>query len=191
MNTILVYIYETCCISEVSIMAWMSNTEEEWQILSIAEDKKPVKSLEGWVLLPDLTLDEFVNSELIKGLIFPGGFEIHVNEKLAEIINLLDSEKKLLGAICAGPTHLALAGILHKYKYTTSRSIEYYTELKEIDPFPRENYQEVRSIRDNHVITSKGEALLDFTDKILDFLHIYNKEINQKEFRAQFTPTWE
>jgi len=54
------------------------------------------------------------------GLIFPGGIEITVPSALRDLILEFDRKHILLGAICAGPTFLALAGILPRYKYTTS-----------------------------------------------------------------------
>ncbi len=53
------------------------------------------------------------------------------------LIKQLNKEKKLIGAICAGPEFLANAGILRGIKYTTSQTPQIYEEKNEVDPFPR------------------------------------------------------
>lgn len=190
MNTILVYLYDTCVISEVTVIAWMVNGEQDWQIKTIAEKKELIKSLEGWNLTPDMSIDEFKDSEEIKGLIFPGGIDIVVGKKLQNIINKFQEKKKLLGAICAGPTFLALAGILDEIQYTTTKTPEAFKEKNQEDPFPRQNFKDTRCIRDKNIITATGVAFLEFADLVFDFLKIYNKSEERTEFQNWFTPKW-
>ncbi len=190
MKELLIFVYDTCCISEVSVIAWMMNTEENYQIRTVAISKSPVTSLEGWVLIPDCTIDELNPIDTYLGLIFPGGIEITLPSALKDLILEFDRKNILLGAICAGPTFLALAGILPRYRYTTSLTPLYYEEDNIPDPFPRENFLIKRYVKDRHVITAKGEALMEFTDLVLEYLHIYPKEYDQQSFRKDFTPIW-
>jgi transcriptional regulator GlxA family with amidase domain len=96
-----------------------------------------------------------------------------------------------LGAICAGPTHLALAGILNNYKYTTSLTPEYYKENDKPDPFPRNNFIQERCVCDKHIITADGIALVDFADAIVNYLGIFDaRKYSRKDFRKDFTPVW-
>lgn len=191
MQTLLVYIYETCCLSEVSVIGWMINTTKAMQIKTFALTKDPITTLEGWHLTPDFALEEIKNTSEYLGLLFPGGEDIILTPRLQEIILDFDSHKVLIGAICAGPTHLALAGILKNYRYTTSRLADHYKDLPETDPFPRENFVDQRWVKDQHIITADGVALIDFTDQILLHLQWYEDDADRKWFQDSFTPKWE
>ena len=168
----------------------MLNTEDEYRTRTVAISKDPVTSLEGWVLIPDCTIDELQPANSYSGLIFPGGVDITMTSALKDLILEFNSNKILLGAICAGPTFLAIAGVLSRYKYTTTRSSQYYEELDIPDPFPRDNFLNNRCVADQHVLTATGVALLEFTDRILEYLNVYTEEYNQKSFRSDFTPDW-
>lgn len=61
-------------------------------------------------LIENIVFDEY------SGIIIPGGlpaaFNIRDDKRVLEIIKKFDEEKKLIAAICAGPSVLAKAGIL-------------------------------------------------------------------------------
>jgi putative intracellular protease/amidase len=96
------------------------------------------------------------------------------------LICKIDAEKKLLAAICFGPQYLGRAGILDQHRFTTSCSEETIQSLGVSDPYPRKNYVEARVVRDEHVITAKGSAFVDFAFAVADYLGIYTEIPDQR-----------
>lgn len=89
-------------------------------------------------------------------------------EELTELIKKLHSEQKLLAAICRGPSFFARAGVLKDALYTTTYSEDLVKELDIKDPFNRENFRDDFVVIDQHYITAKGNAFVDFAVEILD-----------------------
>jgi len=62
--------------------------------------------------LPDATLADAFHIERIEAMIIPGGPIRPQHSALTDLIRKLDTERKLLAAICNGPQYLGRAGIL-------------------------------------------------------------------------------
>ncbi len=192
MKELLVYLYDTCVITEISLLAWWVNSEEEYKITTLAESRGEKLSLEGISTSPeklvsDINID---NMDNIAGIVFPGGKEITPSQETIALIRAIKSQNKLLGAICAGPTFLAMAGVLKDSRYTTTRTPEFFKDQKIPDPFPWENKQDVRVIRDGNVVTSTGAAFMEFADECLGFLGLYSDTDDRKSFINDFIPQW-
>ena len=114
-------------------------------------------------------------------LIIPGGPIRPQGEALTDLILKLDGENKLLAAICNGPQYLGRAGILDRHRFATSCSEARIKSLHVVDPFPRHNYVEARVVEDDHIITAKGRAFVDFSFAVFDYLDIYSGKDDEKE----------
>ena len=155
MKELLVYVYDTCVVTEVSLLTWWVNSEDEYNVRTISETLDPVKTLEGIILKPETKIEDIKSTENVVGLVFPGGINISLSESLGDLVNKLHKENKILGAICAGPTFLAYAGVLKDKTYTTTRTEERFKELKIPDPFDWDSKQpeSIRVVRDENIIT--------------------------------------
>ncbi|MNI56048.1 transcriptional activator FtrA [compost metagenome] len=151
------------------------------QICSVTAADGPVTSESGLTYMPDLTIAEVMELEDIEGLIIPGGPIRNQPDGLTELIRKLDREKRLLAAICNGPQYLGRAGILDQRKFTTSCSAERIRKLGVQDPFPRWNDQQLRVVRDGHIITAHGRAFVDFSFAIFDYLAVYQGREEEQE----------
>ncbi|MHA1933160.1 MAG: DJ-1/PfpI family protein, partial [Promethearchaeota archaeon] len=152
-----------------------------------AYEKSPVISSGGLAIIPDKIISEISNTDDIEGLLIPGGSERILKPELEKLIKKLNEEKKLIGAICAGPEFLAKAGILGEIKYTTSQTPQVYEEKNEVDPFPRETYIETRIVQDGNIVTAQGYAFVDFALKLWDWYNAYDYEGEREELEKQFT----
>jgi len=143
------------------------------EIISLGYDRSPVISQAGFTYLPDRALGQEPDLAEVEGLILPGGPIRPQQEALTRLIRAIDGEQKLLAAVCFGPQYLGRAGILARHRYTTSCTPAHIQLLLAPDPFPRENYVEARIVRDGNVITSKGDAFVDFAFAICDYLDVF------------------
>jgi len=144
-------------------------------IITAGYTLESITSESGIRYLPDATLADAFHIERIEAMIIPGGPIRPQHSALTDLIRKLDTERKLLAAICNGPQYLGRAGILAHCKFTTSCSAEKITELGANNLFPLQNYIDQRVVRDGHVITAKGRAFVDFAFEIFSYLNIYQE----------------
>lgn len=174
MRKILCFIYENMADFEITLACHMLSGVEDMEIISIAYENKPLQGLSSLEYMPQMTLEEVQNLEVIDGLIIPGGYERECRQELVELIQRLDKDKKLICAICAAPEFLAKAGILEKHLYTTTLDEHYFEEEGIEDCFPRKNYLDRKVIRHENIITAKGRSFIDFGTEILQYFNLFD-----------------
>lgn len=189
MKNILCFIYDGFVDYEISLTCAELNMDDRYNCTYVAYQKKPIKSSSGMRIHPDHTVSEALTLPHIEGLIIPGGEVRYLKPELEKLINQLDKEKKLIAAICGGPEFLAKVGLLKGRKYATSMYPNDYKQKDEIDPFPRDTYVDARMIRDNNIITAKGDAFIDFALEIWDWFDLYEDDTERVECKTLFSPS--
>jgi putative intracellular protease/amidase len=187
MKKILCFVYESFVNFESALTCHYIAQHENYNVIYVGYENSFVKSLGGIKVIPDMKLSDISSTSDIHGIIIPGGVDRILKPELKSLILKLMEEKKMLAAICAGPEYLAKLGILDDKKYTCSMEPEEYREKNEEDPFPRANYVEARVVRDQNVITAKGNAFVDFALEIWDFLELYEDETEKEECKTLFS----
>lgn len=184
MKTILVYYFEGMVDFEISLAVHLLGADAGFNVVSLADEMKEITSRSGLLYKPHKKTKEAMNMK-VEGIIIPGGWNENISQDVLDLIRKLYKDKKLLAAICAGPIHLAKAGILDYHQYTTaiagwtqSHGEVFGTE----DPFPRQNYKEQRVVVDGNVITSKGMAFVDFSMALCDYFHLFEDEEERNAF---------
>jgi putative intracellular protease/amidase len=185
MGKVLCFIYEGMVDFEMTLACHLVNKE----IVSIAYETRVIKSKSGMCYYPICTVKEALEYKDVDGLIIPGGYNDEQRDELTELINKLNSQNKLLSAICAGPQYLARAGILKGKKYTTTltedKLKEYFPMITE-DPFPRETYVNESVVRDDNIITAFGNAFVDFAIEIRDYLCNFKNKEEKEECASHY-----
>jgi putative intracellular protease/amidase len=180
MKKVLCFISDEMADFEVTLALQILRNTGCREIIALGYDLTPVRSQAGFTHLPDLTLASGCDLQDVEGLIIPGGPIRPQRDELTRLICKMHAEKKLLAAICFGPQYLGRAGILDQHRFTTSCTEETIKSLQVPDPYPRTNYVEARVVRDQHVITAKGGAFVDFAFAIADYLEIYSEDPDQR-----------
>jgi putative intracellular protease/amidase len=181
MSKILCFVSEDMADFEVTLVLHKLKNIGGRDIVAAGYTLDPISSESGIRYLPDMTLSDAFHIEQIEALIIPGGAIRPQQPSLTDLIRKLDTEKKLLAAICNGPQYLGRAGILAHRKFTTSCSPEKIAELGVNNPFPLQNFVDQRVVRDGHVITAKGRAFVDFAFEIFTYLHIYHENPSEQQ----------
>lgn len=182
MKTILIFLYEGFAEFEITPVSMELYAENKYNVVTIAYVMDPIISSSGFNFYPHKLVSEIEFSQEIAGIIIPGGSILDLRDDLKHLILNCYEHKCLVAAICAGPQYLAACGLLNDHNYTTTRTHERYIELKQIDPFPWENYQEQRCVQDKTIITAKGYAYNDFALKIWEYLGIISSENERKQW---------
>jgi|LGOV01.1.fsa_nt_gb putative intracellular protease/amidase len=185
MKKILYFIFEGMADYEVTLSMHLLGADAGMEVVTIAYEKSEIKSRSGVIYKPHKKVSEVLDEE-VEGLIICGGWYGEVKEELSKLITRLDKDDKLLAGICgAGTFILAKTGVLDNRKYTSS-VVEWTEKHISIfgskDPYPRENYEKNRVVRDRNVITSVGEAFVDFAIEICDWFSLFENNEEKKEF---------
>ena len=185
MGKILVFIFDEMTDYQVTFATHLLGADAGKEIITIAYEDKIIKGRSGFLYKPDRLVTDVLNKD-VEGLILCGGCYGDAKPELIQLINKLNLEKKLLGAICgAGTVLLAKAGVLNNVKYTTpvvkwgQKQIDIYGGD---DPFPRKNIVLDRVIRHENIITAQGIAFIDFAIEICDWFNLFENQEDRTNF---------
>lgn len=134
---------------------------------STINEKIQVKGAHGITVISDKSFDELGAIDSYDGLIIPGGLpgatNLRDNKKVIDLVKGFHKDKKLIGAICAGPIVLEKAGIIDEKKITSYPGFE--EELKD------GIYVEDLVVKDENIISARGPAVaVYFAIEIVKYL---------------------
>ena len=185
MGKILVFIFHGMTDYQVTFITHLLGADAGKEIITIAYEDKMIKGRSGFLYKPERLVTDVLKED-VEGLILCGGCYGDAKPELIQLINKLNLEKKLLGAICgAGTVLLAKAGVLNNAKYTTP-VVEWGQKQIDIyggeDPFPRENIAPERVVRHENIITAQGIAFIDFAIEICDWFNLFENQEDRNNF---------
>lgn len=153
-------IYNTCCFYEIVILNYfMSCTACD--VILCSPDGKPIRTTEGYSVNADMALTD-VDTDQIRSFIIPGGDISQINNSfLQRYLHDLKKKGVLIAAICAGVDLLVDAGILKGISSTHSTDLDV--------------------ANDNHVITARANAYVDFAIEVAKELDLFTDEEDLRE----------
>jgi len=181
MGKILCYIYEEMADFEITFLLHRLKNTGKKEIISISSDREIKQSQSGLSYIPDNIIKDIVCLDDVDALIIPGGPIDNNQNDILDLINRMIANDKLVAAICFGPQFLARAGVLDKYKYTTSCSADKIIKLGCEDPFNWENYIDKRVVIDRNLITAQGYAFVDLASAVCRYLNVFESEVQEYE----------
>ena len=164
----LIFLYETVAEWEAAPAAFVLNLHGE--VDTFGFDTTPLKGVCTLPFKPEKSIDQ-INPDDYDVLIIPGGYPEHYEgrEELFDIIRKFNDQKKLIGAICAGPVALLWAGVLEGKKFTTSAAPE------DRKGFDLTNFVDEYAVRDGNIITATGNGFTEFALQIGDALEVFEE----------------
>ena len=185
MSSVLCFVSNEMADFEVVLTFHLLHAKGNREVIPVGVDLSPVITQSGLTYLPRVTLAQTLDLPEVEALIIPGGPIRPQPDGLTPLIRKIDSQKKLLAAICFGPQYLGRAGVLDHHRFTTSCSEDKIKTLQVPDPYPRQNYAEARVVCDGNVITAQGSAFVDFAYAVADYLGVFsgNREERDRLYR--------
>jgi len=181
MGKILCYVYHNMADFEVTLLLHRLRNTGKREIIAISEDLDLKTAQSGLSYQPDKKISDIHDLDDVEALIIPGGPIDNGQNEICPLIRQMDDRKKLIGAICFAPQFLGRAGLLDRYRYTTSCSQEKIATLSCKDPFNRKNEVTDRVFCDRHIITAQGYAFVDFALEVCRYLRIFESDLQEYE----------
>lgn len=160
---------------EAGSLAAALNEEPEgdgrrFDVKTVSLTKDPVKSIGGFTVLPDYSIDDV--PEEFAGLILIGGnsWRKDGSERVMELIDKAIRQQAVIGAICDASVFLGKNGLLNDVPHTSN----HLEDLQETagDSYTNETrYLQQQAVRSGQLITANGSAFLEFGKEVLEALN--------------------
>ncbi|MGB8956477.1 MAG: DJ-1/PfpI family protein [Tumebacillaceae bacterium] len=173
MKKVLFFLYEKSAEFEIAVLATALNGQAD--VVTCTLTREPITSVGGMKMVGHLTVDE-VNPQDFDALVIPGGVchPLLGEQELLEMIRGFHAQGKVIGAICAGPSFLAAAGVLDGVKFATS--LEKHN-LEYLDVISWDNVQPERVYTDGNIVTATGSSYVDFAEAVLRALGVEDHDV--------------
>ncbi|MDE6458074.1 MAG: DJ-1/PfpI family protein [Muribaculum sp.] len=132
----------------------------------LAPTMKPVKSIGGFLTLPDYSFETMPDDYAALVLIGGFGWSTPVAEQVVPIVKQAIEKGKIIGAICNGASFMAKHGFLNNVRHTGNG-------LEQLKLWGGDNYTNTagyihcQAVSDNNIVTANGSASLEFAKELL------------------------
>ena len=185
MGKIAVFLFDNMTDYEITFITHLLRVDAGKDVVTISYEDKMIVSASG-IRYKAEKLVKAVSADDLDGLILCGGWFGEVRGELVDLIQTLNTQKKLLAGICgAGTFFLAVSGVLNSVSYTTpitSWTQQHIQVFGDTDPFPRGNYVAERVVSDQNVITALGTGFVDFSVAICDWFGLFESTDEKEGF---------
>lgn len=120
MKKIAIYMYDTAPMFEISIIAYLLNTQ--YEVCIITDNLSSIKTAEGVFIKSNLYLNEMNVDEFDSLIICGGEYSKYNNDCIFECINEFRNKNKLIAGICSGRN---LINSALKENYNIRDTVEY------------------------------------------------------------------
>jgi len=156
---------EISCLTD-ALTVWFNRTVEVY-----ASSTAPVRTEDGFLVLPEKTLDEFDVSAyecvILPGILNP--LPALFDDELIAFLATLKDEEILVAAISSAPILLAKAGLLNSTRFTAGIWENINLNL---DFIPQRNIERRPLVHDGRIITAIGFAFREFAMEVIRTLGI-------------------
>ena len=150
------------------------NKSGKFEVVSVGFSGKPVTTMGGLKLIPDITLDDATVADA-SIFLMPGGdmWEQESHENLKTLLRRLHAERVPIGAICGATLEIARAGLTKDIRHT-SNSKDYLKAMVP-DYSDEDFYVNELSVTDKNIITASGLGCVEFAREVIKQLNLYNE----------------
>jgi putative intracellular protease/amidase len=192
-NTVYFFVFDGYADWEAALALCEIRRPGDFRVRTVALDRRPVQSMGGLTVLPDLSLDEIdVDRALL--MILPGGtaWERGEIEPVSATLRRLHAEGTTIGALCSGVLALGYAGLVDTRRHTGNYAghIETYVS----DYLGGAHYDpDALALTDDGVITAGGVSGIEFAREVIRALDLYDERDTEawyRLFKHAIPPPW-
>jgi len=153
------------------------------KVVTFSMTGQPIRSQGNLNIAPDIGIVD-IDLDDLEALILPGGmfWPDFSDPKLDQLINRCIEKNKLVAAICAATAYLGKLGLLNSVNHT-SNSLK-YLKKESVNYSGETFYKDELAVTDKGIITASGLGAVDFTNKILRSLEVFEERVCDAWFNA-------
>jgi putative intracellular protease/amidase len=154
------------------------NKSGKFEVVSVGFSDKPVTTMGGVKISPDITLDDAKPDDAAIFML-PGGdmWERESHENLKTHLRRLHADDVPIGAICGATLEIARAGLTRDIRHT-SNSKDYLKTI--VADYSDEGfYVDELAVTDRNIITASGLGCVEFAREVIRQLNIYSEADTQ------------
>jgi len=180
MKTVYIYLQDSLAdweagyaIAELHSGRFFKKTAQRLTVKACALSMKPITTMGGLKIIPELTVDEICLSEAAL-LLLPGGntwLEPQHGPVIEKAAAFLTAGVPV-AAICGATFALGRAGLLNHQKHT-SNDLAFLRQVGGEAYTGEKLYQHRGAVRDGNLITASGTAPLEFAYQIIELLGVF------------------
>jgi putative intracellular protease/amidase len=154
------------------------NKSGKFEVVSVGFSDKPVTTMGGVKISPDITLDDAKPDDAAIFML-PGGdmWERESHENLKTHLRRLHAEKVPIGAICGATLEMARAGLTRDIRHTSNSKD--YLKAVVADYSDEGFYVDELAVTDRNIITASGLGCVEFAREVIRQLNIYSEADTQ------------
>lgn len=156
-----VMLYPLFSLQEISCLTELFLFHNK-EIVTYAAERAPVKSEDGFTVLPDRPFQDFRREE-IDCLVLPGIWEplpvLLDRRNIAFLEQFQGDDQLVIAAISSAPLLLGKAGLLEGRRFCHGVFEEF---LEEFPVVPREGVVRAKLVEDGNLVTAHGDAFREF-----------------------------
>lgn len=132
----------------------------------VAPTSEPVRSIGGFLTLPDYSFDTMPDDYAALVLIGGFGWSTPVADQVVPIVQQAVDKGRIIGAICNGASFMAKHGFLNNVQHTGNG-------LEQLRLWGGENYTNAdgyvhaQAVSEKNIVTANGSATLEFAKELL------------------------
>jgi len=192
-NTVYFFVFDGYADWEAALALCEIRRPGDFRVRTVALDRRPVQSMGGLTVLPDLSLDE-IEADRALLMILPGGtaWERGEIDPVSATLRRLHAEGTTIGALCSGVLALAYAGLVDTRRHTGNYAghIETYVP----DYAGGAHYDaDALALTDDGVITAGGVSGIEFAREVIRALDLYDERDTEawyRLFKHAIPPPW-
>ncbi len=152
----------------------MQVNPQKYQLKTFSIDGKPIRTIGGLKITPDLSLSEVTLSDT-EMLILPGGksWDEGGNQEVILLAKKFHENQIKVAAICGATLGLAKSGLLDSIQHTSNSKDYLITSNYQGGKY----YINELSVSNAGVVTASGTAPLEFARDIFKELNLYKAEV--------------
>ncbi len=163
-------------LQSLTLQNMSEKINKNYLVKTVSHKKTPIKTIGGLTIIPECTLAEIDDKQII-ALLLPGAetWKNVENRVILEKAKFYLDNDVIVGAICGATLALANSGLLNNYKHT-SNSLDYLTMFSKTYAGAK-NYHQEKALIDRNLITASSAGSLLWAKLILESLDLYTPEI--------------
>jgi len=171
-----VFVFEGYADWQLSLTVAGLNQFTDFNVRTVALEKKLVRSAGNTAIMPDSVLDD-IDINRVDLLLLPGGhaWDAELNQEIHWLVDAVLNRKNTVAALDTATLFMAQRGYLDNIRHT-SNNLEYYLLKSASNYNGAEWFVDEPAVLSNGIITAKGTATIEVAELVFKHVGVLHDE---------------